>query len=165
MIRRVHPRAGTTVPVVVCITDIAEERARLAASFDGVGVLVLAPNTATAQSFLGSVGDQPGTEPIGLGPLTIDPSRHTASWAGESLRLTAHELTVLDCLARRPGRVWTHRQLHELAWDGTYFTGPGAVQSVIKRLRAKLRNVGAPLVIDAVRGVGFRIAAGDREPT
>jgi DNA-binding response OmpR family regulator len=67
---------------------------------------------------------------------------------------------VLGCLASSPGRLWTYQQLHDDAWDDAYFTGPAAVQSVVKRLRAKLRQAGLPLNIEAARGVGFRLTVG-----
>jgi DNA-binding response OmpR family regulator len=145
-------------PVVVCITETPEERARLAAMFDGVGVLVLADNAASASHFLGTLGDRTAREPIRLGRLTVDLTQFSASWANRPLSLTAHELVVLGSLAHHPGRVWTYRQLHDEAWERTYFTGPAAVQSVVKRLRRKLRSAGASLEIEAVRGLGFRIA-------
>jgi len=145
-------------PVVVCITETQEDRARLAAMFDGVGVLVMASDAASASSFLGTLTDRPGPEPIRLGRLTIDLPQLTATWADQPLRLTVHELRVLGALAQHPGRVWTYRQLHDEAWERTFFTGPAAVQSVVKRLRRKLRAAGATVKVEAVRGLGFRVA-------
>jgi hypothetical protein len=46
--------ATTTVPVVICIAD-EPERARLASRFDGAGVMVLAHDLESAQSFLGNL--------------------------------------------------------------------------------------------------------------
>ena len=147
-------------PVVVCIAERAEERGRLAAMFDGVGVLVIASDTESASRFLGDREDRTHEEPIRLGALRIDPAQHEASWAGDPLRLTTHEFGVLVCLADPPGRVWTYRQLHDRAWEGAYLTGPAAVQSVIKRLRRKLRAANASLHVEAVRGLGFRLVTG-----
>ena len=151
-------QATPAPPVVVCITETAEDRTRLAAMFDGVGVLVMASNAASASDFLGTLGDPPGPEPIRLARLTVDLAQVAATWADRPLNLTVHELRVLGSLARHPGRVWTYRQLHDEVWDRTYFTGPAAVQSVVKRLRRKLRSAGASLRVEAVRGLGFRIA-------
>lgn len=159
--------------VVVCIAGSAAERARLAGQFDGAGILVLAPDAGTAGSLLRRLAGAaavapPGTgaapppadEVVRVGGLALDLSRHEATWHGRGLPLTPYELKVLGCLAGRPGQVWTYRQLHERAWGGSYFAGPAAVQSVIKRLRAKLRAVGASVSIRATRGVGFRLDGG-----
>ena len=165
-------QATNPTPVVLCITDIAEERSRIAGLFDGVGVLVMASDTDSASRFLRQLNStsvsQASKEPDGLprpdvvhvGDLRLDVTHHEATWHGESLSLTPHEFKVLGCLARRPGRIWTYQQLYDHAWDGPYFPGPAAVQSVVKRLRAKLREAGLPLHIMTARGVGFRLAEG-----
>jgi DNA-binding response OmpR family regulator len=149
-------------PVVVCISDRPEERARMAALFEGAGVLVIASSADEASAFLGQLQEPtPVSDPdseIRVGDLRIDRSHYEARWRGRPLRLTPHELTVLSCLASRPGRVWTYHQLHDAAWEGTYFTGRAAVQSVVKRLRAKLREAGVHAEIDAARGLGFRLS-------
>lgn len=132
--------------------------------FDGIGVLVLAADASSARTFLGGLDGAGASEPepasgvIRFGSLRLDPDRHEAAWQGRPLHLTVHELKVLAFLASSPGRVWTYRQLHEEAWDEPYFTGPAAVQSVVKRLRAKLRHLALPLHIQTVRGLGFRLA-------
>ncbi|WP_020577452.1 winged helix-turn-helix domain-containing protein [Actinopolymorpha alba] len=179
---RHHRADGSPPPVVVCIAAAPEERSRLAGLFDGVGVMVLAADPGSASSFLGhlhdsrggrdvqadtgwsleSVADPPDTSAtvVRVGALHLDLVHHEATWHGQSLQLTPRELAVLGCLARRPGRVWTYEQLYGHGWDGAYFPGPAAVQSVVKRLRAKLRMAGLPFEIVAVRGLGFRLAEG-----
>jgi DNA-binding response OmpR family regulator len=154
--------------VVVCITDAPEERSRLAAQFDGTGILVIASDAEVASAFLSQLrGNESYRQPpddrsvVHVGELRLDLDHHEATWHDQSLPLTQYELKVLACLAGHPGRIWTYRQLHDRAWDGSYFTGPAAVQSVIKRLRAKLRQAGLPLHIDAARGLGFRLAEGN----
>lgn len=158
-------------PVVICITDAPEERTRLARLYDGVGVLVMASDPASASAILGHLRacrEVPSRaaapdEVVGPGDLRLDLAHHEASWRGAPLDLTPRELRVLGALARRPGQVWTYQQLHEHAWDELYYAGPAAVQSVIKRLRAKLRaTAGSSLQIIAARGVGFRLVEGPR---
>jgi DNA-binding response OmpR family regulator len=156
-----------TDPVVICIAEEARERARLAGRFDGAGVMVLARDLDSARSFLGNL-DRDGSDTAGDAPervlridgLRLDVTHHEATWHDQPLQLTPHELKVLGCLATSPGRLWTYQQLHDDAWDDAYFTGPAAVQSVVKRLRAKLRQAGLPLHIEAARGVGFRLTVG-----
>jgi DNA-binding response OmpR family regulator len=140
--------------VVVCIAGTPQERLRLARMFDGTGVLVMAPDLESAGTLLAHLREE------GAGGLRVDLARHEATWHGRPLRLTPYELRVLACLARNPGRVRTYRQLHDEAWNGAYFAGPAAVRSVVKRLRAKLRELDQPLHIDAVRGLGFRLGTG-----
>jgi DNA-binding response OmpR family regulator len=165
-----RPTTQTNLPVVICIADEPRERARLAGRFDGAGVMVLARDLESAQNFLGNL--QPTPEAAAPSPperrerngrvvridgLRLNIALHEATWHDQPLQLTPHELKVLGCLASSPGRLWTYQQLHDDAWDDAYFTGPAAVQSVVKRLRAKLRQAGLPLNIEAARGVGFRL--------
>jgi len=160
------PASGTP-PVVLCISDAPEERSRLAALFDGAGVLVMAADAAGARAFLdqlrdtGTVEEDLTPDVVRVGALRLDAEHHEATWHHRRLRLTPHELKVLCCLAARPGRLRTYRQLHDHAWDQAYFTGPAAVQSVIKRLRAKLRQWDLPLRIETARGLGFRLTRGN----
>ena len=166
------PTAAANLPVVICISDEPRERARLAGRFDGAGVMVLARDLESAQSFLGTLQSPPSAETteversertervVRIDGLRLNIAHHEATWHDRPLQLTPHELKVLGCLASSPGRLWTYQQLHEHAWDDAYFTGPAAVQSVVKRLRAKLRQAGLPLYIEAARGVGFRLTIG-----
>jgi DNA-binding response OmpR family regulator len=163
-----HRQPNTTnVPVVICIADEPRERARLAGRFDGAGVMVLASDLESAQVFLGNIQPVASAPPVErsqrvvrVDGLRLNLAHHEATWHDRPLQLTPHELKVLGCLASSPGRLWTYQQLHDAAWDDAYFTGPAAVQSVVKRLRAKLRRSGLPLHIEAARGVGFRLTVG-----
>jgi DNA-binding response OmpR family regulator len=151
--------------MVVCITETPEERTRLAQLFDGVGVLVMASDPQSASRFLGNLDEVGSPDEVRLDGLRIDLVHHEATWHGQPLPLTPHELKVLGCLASHPGRVQTYRQLYDRAWGGAYFTGPAAVQSVIKRLRAKLRQLALPVHIVAARGLGFRLVLPRRATT
>lgn len=148
--------------VVICIAEAPEERSRLAGLFDGVGVLVIASDSRKAAEFLaGLAAPSEQDELVQVGGLAIDLSRYEATWRGEPLQLTQYELKVLACLADRPGQVWTYEQLHDHVWNGSYFTGPAAAQSVVKRLRLKLRQAGVNLRLEAARGLGFRLVDPD----
>jgi DNA-binding response OmpR family regulator len=158
---------STNLPVVICIADEPRERTRMASRFDGAGVMVLASDLESAHSFLGNIHQvepvptiETSERVVRVEGLRLNIAHHEATWHDRPLQLTPHELKVLGCLASSPGRLWTYRQLHDDAWDDAYFTGPAAVQSVVKRLRAKLRRSGLPVHIEAARGVGFRLTLG-----
>ena len=52
--------------------------------------------------------------------------------------------------------MWTYRQLHDEVWERTFFTGPTAVQSVVKRLRRKLESAGmTPAPVQTSHGAGY----------
>ncbi len=104
-------------------------------------------------------GEQPANVMLhGPGGLEVNPESRQASSGGMLLSLTRLEFDVLVLLLQNAGRVLTRERLLELAW-GYDFTGDTrAVDSTVKRLRAKLRASGPDVDgIEAVRGVGYRM--------
>ncbi|MPZ29084.1 MAG: transcriptional regulator [Micromonosporaceae bacterium] len=155
------------VPVVLGIALGDDDRRRLAAALDGAGVLVFAPDLVTAGAVLdrhAAVVAEPSTRPaepvVRRGGLEVDPARCRARWRDTPLALTQRERALLACLAAEPARVWSYRQLYAAAWPGGYLD-PGPVHAAVKRLRRKLRAVGAAVRIEAVRGVGYELAETD----
>jgi two-component system alkaline phosphatase synthesis response regulator PhoP len=94
----------------------------------------------------------------GKGGLSLDLVSRQVSIDGTSVDLTRLEFEILNLFLANPGRVMTRERLLEQAW-GYDFTGDTrAVDSAIKRLRAKLRSVSVEAdCIEAVRGVGYRL--------
>jgi DNA-binding response OmpR family regulator len=94
----------------------------------------------------------------GPGGLRLDLERRTAVIGDVSLDLTRLEFDLLQRLLANTGRVLTRERLLEQVWKFDFTGDTRAVDSAVKRLRAKLR-LGAPEVdaIEAVRGVGYRI--------
>lgn len=94
----------------------------------------------------------------GPGDLKLDIEGHTASIGGEVLTLTRLEFDLLHLLLQNAGRVLTRERLLEQAWGYDFVGDTRAVDSAIKRLRAKLRMASPDAdCIEAVRGVGYRI--------
>lgn len=99
----------------------------------------------------------PGEMLHGPGGLTLDPVRRTVAAREILIELTRLEFDLLYCLLVNAGRVLTRERLLEQVWNYDYTGDTRAVDSAVKRLRAKLRSVSAELdAIEAVRGVGYR---------
>lgn len=157
------------VPVVLGIALDDDDRRRLASVLDGAGVLMFAPDVATAYAVLDRHAARAGTtdhpdrggEPsVRVGELEVDPARCRACWRGNPLPLTQRERGLLACLAAEPGRAWTYRRLHAAGWENGYLD-PGPVHAAVKRLRRKLQDAGVPVRIEAVRGVGYQLVEAD----
>ena len=100
------------------------------------------------------------TSPILRGPgnLQIDVERRTVTVANKTVELTRLEFDLLHRLLSNSGRVLTRERLLEQAWGYDYVGDTRAVDSAIKRLRAKLREAASDAdCIDSVRGLGYRI--------
>jgi DNA-binding response OmpR family regulator len=64
----------------------------------------------------------------------------------------------LETLVRHAGQVLSRDQLLDQVWGYDYYGDARAVDSAVKRLRAKLRSAGGdPTLISNVRGVGYRL--------
>jgi DNA-binding response OmpR family regulator len=90
--------------------------------------------------------------------LCVDSDRRVLRWLDREVGLTPLEHDFLACLLGAPGRIWTYQRLHHEVW-GNELLGRGSdLHSVVRRVRAKLLRIGAAATIQAVRGVGFRLA-------
>jgi two-component system response regulator ChvI len=105
---------------------------------------------------------EPGSEaqePLVRGSLTMDPARHRTTWKGEPVTLTVTEFLILETLAQRPGIVKTRNQLMDAAYSDDIYVDDRTIDSHIKRLRRKLRQVDPGFdAIETLYGAGYRFA-------
>ena len=72
------------------------------------------------------------------------------------LDLTATEFRLLAALLRHPGKVYTREELIERAYTDSRFVSDRTIDSHLRNVRAKLRDLGADQ-IETVHGVGYRL--------
>ena len=111
-------------------------------------------NTVTA---LASVADfstvaASADAPLLFDSLQIDPQRRLIRQGGQTVDLTPMEFDILLLLARRPGQVFTARQIYEAVAADSYDASWTGISSMIYKLRRKL---GAS-IIEMVRDHGYR---------
>ena len=75
---------------------------------------------------------------------------------GVEINLTALEFKLLKHLADRRGRVQTRDQLLEEVWGYSAHVTTRTVDTHVKRLREKLKDMGNQ--IQTIRGVGYRFS-------
>ncbi len=106
---------------------------------------------------LGEDADGPPAEPIVRGKLEMDPARHRVRWGGRDVPLTVTEFLILDALAQRPGFVKSRDQLMDVAYAHDSYVDDRTIDSHIKRLRKKFREVDQEFkAIETLYGVGYR---------
>jgi two-component system alkaline phosphatase synthesis response regulator PhoP len=94
--------------------------------------------------------------PLTFERLTVDRARHTVSWDGEAVRLTAKEFALLVALVESGGRVLTRQALLESVWGYSYAEGTRTVDVHVRRLREKIPAL-APSIV-TVKSLGYRLA-------
>jgi two-component system OmpR family response regulator len=89
--------------------------------------------------------------------LTLDLATRAVRRGNRRIDLTAREFSVLECLMRSPGRVFTRTQLCQHVWEYHFDPESNLVDVYIQRLRRKVDD-GEPIkLIQTVRGAGYRI--------
>jgi two-component system OmpR family response regulator len=97
---------------------------------------------------------------LAVGDLVLDPATRDVTRAGDAVRLTARELSLLEFLMRRAGDVVTKTQILENVWDYDFEGDPNIVEVYIGRLRRKLDKPYDREDIETLRGSGYRLRAG-----
>ena len=102
--------------------------------------------------------EQPGSgSTLVRGLLVLDQARHICTWKGEKVDLTVTEFLILKSLAQRPGHVKNRDQLIDSAYGEHIYVDDRTIDSHIKRLRKKFREVDDDFGhIETLYGVGYR---------
>lgn len=97
------------------------------------------------------------TNMIEVGGITLDQAGRAATLHGQPLDLTRRELTLLEILAARPGRVFGKDELMDQLFGFEDEPSENAIEQYIARLRRKI--AGASAEIRTLRGLGYQMVA------
>jgi two-component system response regulator ChvI len=104
-----------------------------------------------------SAADAEASRAIRRGKLTLDPARHDCLWEDKPVKLTVTEFLLLQSLAQRPGFVKSRDNLMDAAYDDQVYVDDRTIDSHIKRMRKKFRDVDPEFdAIETLYGVGYR---------
>lgn len=159
--------------LVVLMSACSVEGLRtLAAAWDGPVLVVgsaeearavigtgAAPPVA-AEPAAGALHGLPAADGVeaGPGPLWLDADRQVVGSGEQHVPLTPLEFRFLTALSVVPGRLRNFEELTQEVWGTPHIGDVAQVHSLVKRLRRKLRTLGSPVRLQAVRGLGFRLA-------
>jgi DNA-binding response OmpR family regulator len=92
------------------------------------------------------------------GPLAIEPTRCNVTYNGTPVTLTTKEYGILELLLRHQDRIYSQRALLDALWSlDNSPRGEETVRTHMKRLRQKLKPIGAGDLIETVYGLGYRL--------
>ena len=95
-----------------------------------------------------------------VGTLTLDRIAREVKIArngkDDIIEMTAREFSLLEYLARSPGRAFTRTQILEHVWGYDFDPNTNVVDVCIQRIRRKIDQADDDSLIEAVRGVGYR---------
>ena len=134
--------AGMTTPVMM-ITAKDEDADRILGLDIGADDYIVKPFSpgevmARIRAVLRRIPAAAEKEMLVIGELSIHLPSLSATLSGHKLNLTRREVELLYTLAASPGRVFTRDNLLTIVWGYEFAGNYRAVDSHIKRLRAKL---------------------------
>jgi two-component system, OmpR family, response regulator RegX3 len=86
--------------------------------------------------------------------LTVDRKAARVRLDGEEIALAPKEYDLLAFLTEEPGALMSREQIMEAVWDANWFGPTKTLDVHVAALRRKLKGA---IMIEAVRGVGFRL--------
>lgn len=138
---------------VDCFNDGADDY--LAKPF-GVNELLARVKVALKRTAMMSLRD----DVYHVDELTIDTVNSTVLLNQQPVHLTPIEFKLLFILVKKPGKIFTHRQLLTEVWGAEYVDDTHYLRIHMGRLRARLeKNSAAPRYILTEASIGYRLAA------
>ena len=96
---------------------------------------------------------RPAQTPVG--GIELDPAAHALRYGDAEVLVSPTEFRILAAITSRPGEVVRRRAVVAAAWPDGAVVSENTIDSYIRRVRAKLDQLGAPVTLQTVRGVGF----------
>ncbi|MFD4373378.1 response regulator transcription factor [Streptomyces sp. NPDC058486] len=101
-----------------------------------------------------------GATLLRVGEVELDTARFEVRVAGRPVALTSKEFSILESLAREPGRVFTRAQIIERVFGFDQEVLERTVDAHVMNLRRKLEVPGSRRLLETVYGRGYRLADG-----
>lgn len=158
-------RGSSQIPIIM-LTALDEEVDRVVGLELGADDYVVKPFSmrelmARLKAVLRRSHTRPdqATKVMSLGRLRVDPSRFEVSWDSTPIRLSPLEFELLTALIAHPGHVLTRDQLLDSVWGYDYHGDSRAVDTAVKRLRARMREASAEAadILETVHGIGYKL--------
>jgi DNA-binding response OmpR family regulator len=102
-------------------------------------------------------GSQEGPATLSTADLVLDRDAHVVRAPNGAVALNPKEYELLELLVSRPGHLFPREEIVERVWHQRYLSTSRSLDVHVRRLRAKLEQIGAEASVQTVRGVGYRL--------
>lgn len=92
-----------------------------------------------------------------LGNLQINPKAYVVLVNNEPVKMTPHEVELLTFLVKHTGEVVSREQILNAVWGYDYYGDVRAVDTLLARIRGKIREKQAGVVFRTIYGVGYML--------
>ena len=160
-------RAGNSVPVLILTARDAPEE-RMTGLDSGADDYVVKPfHMGEVVSRIRALLRRPNAAlgvDLRLGNVMLDTTSRSVRVSEAPLPLTPRETALLELLLRRHGRVVPREAIEAGLYALDSPATPNAVEVLVHRLRRRLGEGGADLVLHTIRGVGYLLARQGSSP-
>ena len=94
---------------------------------------------------------------VDLNGLRLDPAARRVTTGKHEIELRAIEFRMLHFFMTHPGRIFGRAQLLDEVWGDSVFVEERTIDVHIRRLRRALAATGHDVLIETVRGIGYRL--------
>ena len=148
---------------IIMLTACAEEDNKIEALEAGADDYVTKPFSprelmARIKSVLRRTAPQATGDTVIAGTLTLDPASHRVKSGGKAIALGPTEFKLLHFFMTHPERVYSRGQLLDLVWGSNVYVEERTVDVHIRRLRKALSGSGDDVMVQTVRGSGYRFS-------
>jgi DNA-binding response OmpR family regulator len=154
-------KEGSTLPVLVLTARDAPEDRVLGLDAGADDYLIkpfhMPELTARVRALLRRPNAALGVT-LTLGNLVLDTTSRQVRVGGAEVGLSVRETSMLEILMRQQGTVVARELMEQRLYSFEAQLGSNALEVLIHRLRRRLQEVGAAVVIHTVRGVGYLMA-------
>ena len=160
-------RANNKKMGIVMLTARTQEMDKVTGLMTGADDYVTKPFspaelTARIDALYRRIGGDKGvdTEMLSQGPFVMNTRNHTLEKAGNRIRLTQVEYSILKLFMQNPGRALAREEILSAVWGQDYEGELKIVDVNIRRLRIKIEDDTAnPTYITTVWGFGYKWGA------
>jgi len=156
-------RRRSPLPILV-LTVRSEEREKVRLLNEGADDYVTKPFgvaelMARARALLRRGESARGPALSRFGDVEVEPESRTVKKAGRPVHLTPIEFSILATMLKKPGAVWTHRQLIAAVWGTTAGVTNDTLRVHVGGLRRKLEDdANRPRWFKTEPWVGYRFS-------
>lgn len=157
-------RTRPSPPPVIVLSALDDVPDRVAGLHAGAEEYLITPFAveelvARLRVMLRREGSADAVPSVRVGRLEYDLASRETKVSGKPLQLPRRELAIIDALVRRAGRVVMREHLQDQVYGFDDDISSNALEAHISRLRRRLADAGAEVVLHGVRGVGYLLRA------
>jgi DNA-binding response OmpR family regulator len=164
VVREVRAR-GDTVPILLLTarTDVSDKVAGLDLGADDylTKPFEFAELLARVRALLRR-GAVAGPPTLTVADLSLDPTTHTVTRAGQLIDLSPREYALLEFFMRNPRRVLSRSLIAQHVWGVDFDTFTNVIDVYVNYLRRKIDADFEPKLLHTVRGVGYVLKEPER---